>query len=58
MRLRFSIADAGFIFNLVGQQRRRHREVLAAVARQAKLAAEIRLSNIVSQLDQPIPIAL
>jgi hypothetical protein len=41
MCLRISIADAGFTFNLVGQQRPDDIEMFSlAVARQAKLAGK------------------
>ena len=48
MCLRISIADAGFIFNLVGQQRQDNIEMFSSRPRaREKSAAEIRLSEIV-----------
>jgi hypothetical protein len=48
MCLRISIADAGFIFNLVGQQRQDNIERFSWRSRgREKGAAEIRLSEIV-----------
>jgi hypothetical protein len=59
MRVKISIADAGFTFNLVHRQGPDDIEIFSlAVALQAKRAAESRLIEIVSQLDQTMPVAV